>query len=74
MGPTKPIPGLYAVGNDMHSIMGGVYTGPGITLGPGLVFGYLAARDAARRATSAPTHSTRENEPSATRHQPLQAH
>ncbi len=42
-----PIPGLYAVGNDMHSIMGGVYTAPGITLGPGVVFAYLAARHAA---------------------------
>lgn len=46
----QPIPGLYAVGNDMHSIMGGVYTGPGITIGPGLVFAYLAARDAVARA------------------------
>ena len=44
------IPGLYAVGNDMHSIMGGVYTAPGITIGPGLVFGYLAGRHAAQRA------------------------
>jgi hypothetical protein len=33
----------------MHSIMGGVYTAPGITIGPGLVFGYLAARHAADR-------------------------
>ncbi|MES2512194.1 MAG: FAD-dependent oxidoreductase [Pseudomonadota bacterium] len=41
-----PISGLYAVGNDMHSVMGGVYTAPGITLGPGLVFAYLAARHA----------------------------
>ncbi len=46
----QPIPGLYAVGNDMHSIMGGVYAGPGITIGPGLVFAYLAARDAVSRA------------------------
>jgi succinate dehydrogenase/fumarate reductase flavoprotein subunit len=46
----RPIRGLYAVGNDMHSIMGGVYPGPGITLGPALVFGYLAGRHAARRA------------------------
>lgn len=46
----QPIPGLYAVGNDMHSIMGGVYTAPGITIGPGLVFGYLAARHAGARA------------------------
>ena len=49
-GDNAPIPGLYAVGNDMHSVMGGVYTGPGITIGPGLAFGYLAGRDAARRA------------------------
>jgi hypothetical protein len=42
----EPIAGLYAVGNDMHSIMGGVYTAPGITLGPALVFAYLAARHA----------------------------
>lgn len=44
------IPGLYAVGNDMQSAMGGVYPGPGITIGPGLVFAYLAARDAVARA------------------------
>lgn len=44
------IPGLYAVGNDMHSIMGGTYPGPGITLGPGLTFAYLAAGHAAQRA------------------------
>jgi succinate dehydrogenase/fumarate reductase flavoprotein subunit len=49
----QPIDGLYAVGNDMHSLMGGVYTAPGITIGPGLVFGYLAGRDAARRAQAA---------------------
>jgi succinate dehydrogenase/fumarate reductase flavoprotein subunit len=41
-----PIPGLYACGNDMQSVMNGAYPGPGITLGPALVFGYLAARDA----------------------------
>ncbi len=40
----SPIPGLYACGNDMNSIMGGAYPGPGITLGPALVFGWLAAR------------------------------
>lgn len=45
-----PIEGLYAVGNDMHSIMGGVYTAPGITIGPGIVFARLAARHAAVRA------------------------
>jgi succinate dehydrogenase/fumarate reductase flavoprotein subunit len=39
----KPIVGLYAVGNDAASIMGGTYPGSGITLGPALTFGYLAA-------------------------------
>lgn len=47
--PEQAIAGLYAVGNDMHSIMGGVYPGPGITIGPGLVFAYLAARHAVAR-------------------------
>jgi Succinate dehydrogenase/fumarate reductase, flavoprotein subunit len=37
------VKGLYAVGNDMDSIMAGTYPGPGITLGPALTFGYLAA-------------------------------
>lgn len=39
-----PIPGLYAVGNDAASIMGGNYPGGGITLGPAITFGYIAAR------------------------------
>jgi succinate dehydrogenase/fumarate reductase flavoprotein subunit len=43
----KPIPGLFACGNDMASIMRGTYPGPGITLGPALVFGYRAAMAAA---------------------------
>jgi succinate dehydrogenase/fumarate reductase flavoprotein subunit len=40
----EPITGLYAVGNDMASIMGGNYPGAGITLGPALTFGYIAGR------------------------------
>lgn len=43
-----PIPGLYACGNDMASIMRGHYPGPGITLGPGMVFAYRAAMAIAR--------------------------
>jgi predicted oxidoreductase len=46
----QPISGLYACGNDMHSIMGGTYPAPGITIGPGLTFGYIAARHAVHRA------------------------
>lgn len=40
----RPIGGLYAVGNDATSIMGGNYPGGGITLGPAITFGYVAAR------------------------------
>ena len=47
----NPIPGLYAVGNDMDSLMAGTYPGPGITLGPGLTFGYLAACHLAQHST-----------------------
>jgi succinate dehydrogenase/fumarate reductase flavoprotein subunit len=47
------IPGLYACGNDMHSIMGGVYPAPGITIGPAITFGYLAAKHAVNQARSA---------------------
>jgi succinate dehydrogenase/fumarate reductase flavoprotein subunit len=43
----QPIAGLYAVGNDMASILGGNYSGGGITLGPGMTFGYIAGRHAA---------------------------
>ena len=42
----KAIPGLYACGNDMASVMGGSYPGPGTTLGPAIVFAYRAAMHA----------------------------
>jgi FAD binding domain len=41
----SPIGGLYAIGNDMQSIMGPVYPAPGITIGPALVFAYRATRE-----------------------------
>lgn len=44
----EPIAGLYAVGNDMQSVMGGEYPGAGAQLGPGMTFGYLAALHAVR--------------------------
>jgi succinate dehydrogenase/fumarate reductase flavoprotein subunit len=42
-----PITGLWTCGNDMQSVMNGAYPGPGITLGPAIVFGWIAGRDAA---------------------------
>lgn len=51
-GAGQPLAGLYAVGNDMHSIMGGTYPAPGITIGPGLVFARIAARHALGLASS----------------------
>jgi hypothetical protein len=49
----RPIAGLYACGNDMQSIMGGTYPGPGITLGPAIAFAYVAASDATRASGKA---------------------
>jgi len=49
-GSGTPIKGLYACGNDMSSMMRGAYPGPGITLGPAIVFGFLAARDIVEKA------------------------
>ncbi|WP_454247754.1 FAD-dependent oxidoreductase [Pseudomonas sp. F-14 TE3623] len=43
----KPITGLYAIGADMASVMGGFYPSGGINLGPAMTFGYVAGRHAA---------------------------
>lgn len=52
-----PIDGLYAVGNDMSSMMAGRYPAGGITLGPAMTFGFVAAHDAAGG-----THSIKRKE------------
>ena len=44
---SRPIAGLYAVGNDAASVMGGTYPGAGITIGPAMAFGYIAGRQLA---------------------------
>lgn len=44
----RAIPGLYAVGNDAASVMGGTYPGAGITIGPGMTFGYIAGKHLAQ--------------------------
>ena len=51
----EAIAGLYAVGNDMNSMMAGRYPSGGITLGPAMTFGFLAAHHAAaQRPAAAP--------------------
>jgi len=55
-----PIDGLFAVGNDMRSIMGGAYPGPGINLGPAIVFAYAAAQAAAQAAAHAAARSVHQ--------------
>lgn len=47
------IPGLWAVGNDRASLMGGNYPAAGITLGPNMTFGWLTGRAIAREAAHA---------------------
>jgi 3-oxosteroid 1-dehydrogenase len=47
------IPGLYAAGNVSSAVMGNTYPGPGGTIGPALVFGYLAADDIAHNPQEA---------------------
>ena len=50
----QPIAGLYAGGNDMNSMMGGHYPAGGITLGPAMTFGFIAAH---HMAGTDPVHS-----------------
>ena len=47
-----PVPGLYASGNVSAAVMGETYPGPGATLGPAMVFSYLAVEDIARAAAA----------------------
>ncbi len=46
----RPIAGLYAVGNDRASIMGGNYPGAGITHGPNMTFGFVTGNHIADTA------------------------
>lgn len=40
----QTVKGLYAVGNDAASVMGGNYPGAGITLGPAVTFGFVVGQ------------------------------
>ena len=44
----RPIPSLFAVGNDAASIFGGSYPGAGATLGPAMTFGYICGKHLAQ--------------------------
>ncbi|MET4592301.1 FAD-binding protein [Arthrobacter sp. 754] len=49
----KPVPGLYAAGNDAASVMGSEYPGAGVQVASGMTFGWKAARHAAAAAITA---------------------
>jgi 3-oxosteroid 1-dehydrogenase len=49
------IDGLYATGNASAAVMGNEYAGPGATIGPSMVFGYLAVKHAATHAAKKET-------------------
>lgn len=47
------VDGLYAIGNTAANVFGKSYPGAGATIGQGLVYGYIVARDAAERSAGA---------------------
>jgi succinate dehydrogenase/fumarate reductase flavoprotein subunit len=51
-GQGKPIPNLYAAGNDMSSIGAGSYPTGGFTLGPAMTFAFIAVHHACRTPLS----------------------
>lgn len=50
------IDGLYVVGNDRASIMGGYYPAGGINIGPALTFGYIAGNE----LSEGPSHTAEQ--------------
>jgi succinate dehydrogenase/fumarate reductase flavoprotein subunit len=56
-----PVAGLYAAGNAAMSLFGGHYPSAGITLGPALTFGWLAARHALGHGDADPSPTDPES-------------
>ena len=50
LGPDGPVAGLYGAGNCVDAVFGEGYPGGGSTIGPGMVFGFLAGGHAAARS------------------------
>jgi 3-oxosteroid 1-dehydrogenase len=48
----SPIEGLYATGNCSSAVMGHQYAGPGATIGPAMVFGFVAAQHIAAHSAA----------------------
>ena len=57
------VEGLYAVGNNAASVMGGSYPGAGSTLGPSMTFAYVAALDATGSADCHPANTPSKKTP-----------
>jgi len=57
------IEGLYAAGNVSAAVMGHTYAGPGATIGPALVFGFLAAEDIASSVVEEGAQRASRNHP-----------
>lgn len=53
LGVEGPVEGLYGAGNCVNCVFGEGYPGGGATIGPGMVFGFLAGAHAGRRASAA---------------------
>ncbi|MCW4353367.1 3-oxosteroid 1-dehydrogenase [Hoyosella sp. YIM 151337] len=54
------IEGLYAAGNASAPVMGHTYAGPGATIGPAMVFAYLAVENMTNKADAQPPEHTQQ--------------